>query len=146
MRGRRAAMVERLGGAPGWFVVASAVLAVLWFPARLFLDGDDPVVTVIARSGLYGAVWAMMLPVIEWCDRNVTRRRIRRANDHETSATPGHVRRGALVGLAVGVPFYGGLLVFCLITGRSWSYTAIYGVILVAVVAVAVARLQRSRP
>lgn len=135
-------MVEALGGTPGRFVVASMTLAILWFPARLLLD-DGPLDLIIARSGLYGAAWAVMVPVFEWINRHASSRRTGRAN-RRTVVGRAYARRGALVGLGVGVPFYGGLLAFCLGTGRSWSYTVSFGVILVIVVLIAVARSRRG--
>jgi hypothetical protein len=130
----------RLGAAPGRFVVISVILAVVWFPIRLYLDRGDPLAAIIALSGLYGAVWSLMLPVFEWTSRKT-------ANQPrpEIDEDPRRVRRGALVGLGLGVPFYGALLLLCLVTGRSLVYTLGFAVILAGVVAVAVARLATGR-
>jgi hypothetical protein len=48
-----------------------------------------------------------------------------------------------LVGAGVGVPFFGGLILLCLTTGRSWGYTVIFSVVL-AVMAAAVAKSLRG--
>jgi hypothetical protein len=48
------------------------------------------------------------------------------------------------VGLGVGVPCYGALLVLCLTTGRSWVYVAAFAAVLVAVVAVGLHRLRAA--
>ncbi|MEU4692413.1 hypothetical protein [Actinoplanes sp. NPDC023714] len=129
---RGAALVRAWGGTPGWFTVASLLLALVWFPFRLFLDGGDPLALVVARAALYGVIWALMIPVFAWLNG---RRKPRPASLVD--------RRGALVGLGVGVPYYGGLILLCLITGRSWVYTISFGLVLAAIVTLAVRGLRK---
>jgi hypothetical protein len=131
---RRAAVIDRLGGAPGRFVVASIMLSAVWFLFRLYLDRGDPIAAIIALSGLYGALWAALIPVFERFSSRGSLRRADRAGR----------RRGAYVGLAAGVPYYGALLALCLTTGRFWLLTAAFAGILVAVVVTAVRRLITS--
>jgi hypothetical protein len=136
LENRRAAWVERLGGPPGRYAVAAVTLALIWLQFRLYLDRGDPTELIIARSALYGAVWALMLPLFEWFNRR-TLPGARKPRPHTPQAT----RRGALIGLAVGGPFYTALLVFALFTVGGWLYPVSFAVILGAVVAIAVARL-----
>ena len=130
---RRTTLLDRLGGAPGRYVVASIVLSAVWFLFRLYLDRGDPIAAIVVLSALYGAVWAALIPVFERFNSKVSPRRAGRPERH----------RGAYVGLAAGVPYYGALLVLCLTTGRYWLYTAAFAGILAAVVVLAVRRLIR---
>lgn len=133
-------LVEKLGGPPGRYAVASVTLTLIWFAMRLFLDRGDPVSLIFARAGLYGAVWALMLPLFDWLNRKALP-----ADRRPLPLTAEQNRRGALLGLAVGGPFYAGMLVFSLVTGRAWVYPVSFGIILAVVVVIAGARL-RSRP
>lgn len=143
---RREQMLERLGGPPGVYVVACVVLAALWFPFRLLLDEGDPVARIIAASALHGAVWALIPLAGEWGLR------IRRKFSGTPAAFPSTpaqerrewARRGAIVGLAVGVPFFTALITLCLLTGRSWVYTTSFVVILVVTAGIAVRSLRRA--
>jgi hypothetical protein len=139
---RHAALVREWGGAPGWFAVTSVVLSILWFPFRLLLDHGDPLASIVAATGLNGAIWAAMLPAFAWLNKKALPRP---ANPAELPApvNEAYRRRGALVGLGVGVPFYGGLLLFCLINGGLWPYPIIFGLVLAGIVIVAVTRLRR---
>ncbi|MBG0565841.1 hypothetical protein [Actinoplanes aureus] len=136
LESRRISLMERLGGPPGRFAVLSVVLGLFWFPVRLYLDQGEPIAQSVALSGLYGGLWALLVPAIAWVDRKAQNRPAGTEPDD-----PAWVRRGAIIGLAVGVPFYGALLVFCLVTGLSLAYPVLMGTILAAIVAIAVTRL-----
>jgi hypothetical protein len=122
------------------------VLAVMWFPFRLLLDKGDPVAHIIATSALQGAMWALIPLAGEWGLR------VRRRDGGPTDAVPSTIprqhraraRRGAIVGLGIGVPFFSALITLCLITGRSWVYTTSFGVILFVTVAIATKSVRRS--
>ncbi|MEU4622090.1 hypothetical protein AB0G04_19270 [Actinoplanes sp. NPDC023801] len=143
---RRDAMLDRLGGPPGVYVVACVVLAVVWFPFRLLLDRGDPIPRIIAASALNGALWPLIPIAGEWGLR--LRRKIAGSADAVPSTpTPGYrawARRGAIVGLAVGMPSFGALIALCLITGRSWAYTTSFAVILVVIVAISAKSMRKS--
>ncbi len=142
---RRDALLDQLGGPPGRYAVVCVVLTVLWFPFRLLLDKGDPITMIIVNSGLHGAVWALLPPALEW-GRRLRRRAVGLVN--LPSATPAEhrawARRGAMVGLGVGVPFYSTLIALCLIADRSGLYTTSFIVIMLAMVAVAIGSLRRS--
>lgn len=143
---RRDALLERLGGPPGRYAVLCVVLAVLWFPFRLLLDKGDPIALIVVSSGLHGVMWALLTLAVEWGQR--MRRGAVGPGDNPSSVTAvehrAWARRGAIVGLGVSVPFYGTLIALCLITDRSWAYTASFGVIMLAMIAVAISSLRHS--
>ena len=146
MASRRDAMLDRLGGPPGVYVVACVVLAVMWFPFRLLLDKGDSIARIIAASALNGALWSLIPIAGEWGLR--LRRKIAgSAAAVPSTTTPGSrawARRGAFVGLVVGIPFFGALIVLCLITGRSWVYTTSFAVILMVIVAISAKSVRDS--
>lgn len=125
--------------------MAALVLSVVWFPLRLLvMDRGDPIALVVAASSLTGSLWAFSLPVLEWAQHRrlpgadaADRRGLVPATDYRA-----WIRRGALTGLAVGVPFYGALIAMCLITGRTTVYTVAFGLILFGIVAVAIWNLR----
>lgn len=142
---RRDALLDQLGGPPGRYAVVCVVLTVMWFPFRLLLDKGDPITMIIASSGLHGAMWALLPLALEW-GRRLRREAVGPVN--LPSRTPAEhrawARRGAMVGLGVGVPFYCTLIALCLITDRSGLYTTSFMVIMLAVVTVAIRSLRRS--
>ena len=143
---RRDAQLDRLGGPPGRYTVLCVVLSVLWFPFRLLLDRGEPIALIIADSGLHGVVWALMALAIEWGQR-VRGKTVGPGDNLPSTITAQRrawARRGAIVGLGVGVPFYSALITLCLITGRSWWYTTSFSLIMLAIVAVALRSRRRS--
>ncbi|MEU4426502.1 hypothetical protein AB0F81_38260 [Actinoplanes sp. NPDC024001] len=127
----------RLGGPPARFAVLSVLMGLAWFPFRLYLDRGDPIPLIIAVSALYGVIWALLIPFISWSSRKTNNQPpLARPDD------PAYVRRGALTGLAIGVPYYGALLILCLLTGRFWLYPVAFATTLAIIVVIAVARLR----
>lgn len=145
-RRRVDALLEALGALPGPFAAMCVAMAVLWFPFRLYLDRGDPLAAIVAASGLHGVVWAVLWLVLGWGHRRMQRT----AAADDDAPPPGaserraRARRGAAVGLGVGVPFFGALIALCLITGRSPVYTASFAVVLVVIGAVAMRGLRRT--
>ena len=137
---RRDSMVDRLGGAPGRYAVLSVVFALAWFPVRLLLDRGDPLAAIIITAGLYGVVWAFVWPLFAVLNRHSGSQRPTGSID-ETDR-PAWIRRGALLGLTVGVPFHSALLVLCLTSAASWLSAGVFGVVAVAIAAIAVRRLR----
>ncbi|WP_229068875.1 hypothetical protein [Actinoplanes sp. DH11] len=139
------ALLNRLGGPPGPYAAVCVVMAVAWFPFRLLLDRGDPVAESIAASGLQGALWALMWLALGWGQR--IHRKASGATDDVpplgAAARLARARRGAVVGLGVGVPFFGGLVVLSVSTGREWAYAISFAVVLAVIFAVA-ARSLRS--
>jgi hypothetical protein len=139
MAARRDAVLHRLGGPPGPYAVVSVVMALLWFPIRLVLDRDEPIAEIIVASGLSGAIWALMWLILGWGQQ-----RRRRADGSMGEPAPltasqrrVRARRGAIVGMGVGLPFFGSLIVYSLETGRSPGYPATFAVVLLIMTAVA---------
>jgi protein-S-isoprenylcysteine O-methyltransferase Ste14 len=135
---RRQRMVERLGGAPGRHAVASVALALMWFPFRLWIDHGDPIAHIAVLSGLYGTFWALMIPAFEWMQR--------RNAPAPAPAPPSRqwVRRGAFIGLAVGVPFQLALITVGVATGVQLGTVVLCAIALVSLVVVALVRLRRA--
>ena len=77
-------------------------------PFRLLLDKGDPIALITVNSGLYGVVWALMTLAIDWGQR--IRAKAAGSIHSRAAATTAErrawARRGAIVGLGVGVPFY----------------------------------------
>jgi hypothetical protein len=149
----RQVLLHRLGGPPGGYAVATVVLAALWFPFRLWLDRGEPLGEIVAASGLSGAVWALFAPAVEWMQRHGVGRARRAetsppaADGPDASALPmdrAWRRRGAHVGLAVGVPFFGGLGLACLRMGVETAYAVSFGMLLFVVVAIAVRSVRST--
>ena len=144
---RRDALLNQLGGPPGRYAVLCVVIAVLWLPFELLLDKGDPIATIITSSGLKGAIWALMPLAIE------RGQRARRGAAGTIGATPSIVPaggrayawRGVIVGLGTGVPFFGALIVLCLITGQSPGYTVSFVVVLLIMAAVAMRSLRKTQ-
>jgi hypothetical protein len=105
---------DRLGGPPGRYAVAAVALIAFWFPLRLWLDHGDPILGILADSGLYGAIWGLFPWLIDKVNKQG--RRVLTAADR---------RRGIIVGLAVGVPVFGAFLALCLTTGR-WVHAGLF--------------------
>jgi hypothetical protein len=144
---RRDALLNQLGGPPGQYAVLCVVFAVLWFPFELLLDKGDPLATIITSSGLKGAIWALMPLAIE---RGQRARRGAAGNigDSPSIASAGgraYARRGVIVGLGTGVPFFGALVVLCLITSQSPGYTVSFVVALLIMAVVAVRSLRKNQ-
>ncbi len=138
---RRITLVRWLGAEPGPFAVTSVVLALAWFPFRLYLDRGDPLSSIVASSGLSGAVWALIPPALDWLNRRLP---LRKTSSVAEAERPAWIRRGARLGLAVGVPFHCALLVLCLSTGQSRSYPVAFGIVAAAIAAIAVIRLRST--
>jgi hypothetical protein len=85
-------------------------------------------------------VWAFALPLLDVLNRHVGPQRPTGSID-ETDR-PAWIRRGALLGLTVGVPFHSALLVLCLTSGASWLSAGVFGVVVVAIAVIAVRRLR----
>ncbi|MEV4349812.1 hypothetical protein AB0J83_35585 [Actinoplanes sp. NPDC049596] len=134
---RRPAYLEALGAQPGPFAVSSIVLGLLWFPFRLWVDHGDPVAHIAVLSGLYGSVWSLIIPGGEWLQQ-------RRGRAEASPAPPADRRRGALVGLAVGVPFQAVLIAVGLATGVQLGTVVLCAIILAGIVAVSVVRLRSA--
>ena len=144
---RLEALVDRLGGAPGRYVVSSVILTVLWFPFRLILDRGDPTAAIVAYSALHGMLWGLFPSGAEWMQRRAHGRAGDSARHIDTRTEADRrawLRRGAFVGLGVGVPFFGALLTLCMSTGRSWAYTLSFALGLLVVVAVALRNLRKT--
>ncbi|MEV4280927.1 hypothetical protein [Actinoplanes xinjiangensis] len=143
------ALLDAIGAPPAPYAALSAVMAASWFPFRLLLfDRGDPVAEIIAASGMSGALWALMWPALDWAQRVYPRA----GGTVDDPPQSGHserrmpTRRGAIVGLGIGVPFFGGLIMLCLSTGRSWGYVAFFTIALMCLVAVATRNLRRDTP
>lgn len=145
---RREALLGRLGGPPGPYAAVCVVLAVMWFPFRLLLDRGDPVAESIAGSGLQGAMVALMSLAFTWAQRMTAAAPGSTGNPLPLTAAERSVRarRGAIVGLGIGVPFFGGLIALCLGTGLSLAYAISFGVVLVVMTMVAIRNLRRRPP
>ncbi|WP_127551504.1 hypothetical protein [Actinoplanes sp. OR16] len=128
---RRSRIAARLGAEPGTYAVASVVITVVAFAVRLFLDRGDPIAEIAAGAGLNGAIWALFPAATS---------RLSRTASPPCSAA--HRRRGALVGLGVGVPFYAALILLCVSTGREWPYTAFFATAMLGIIALASVRLR----
>ena len=137
---RLAALTDRLGDTLGRYAVAAVVLTLMGLPIRFWVQHGDPVVHIVALSGLNGTIYALMVPAAVWWTRRQARR--------EGAAQRPHLRvdkvRGAWIGLAVGVPFFLGFIVFCLMTERPAGYPGAFAVGLVAIVVVAVRNLRHA--
>ncbi|MEU4559375.1 hypothetical protein AB0F72_13390 [Actinoplanes sp. NPDC023936] len=122
--------LDRFGGPPGPYAVVCVVMAVIWFLVGLLLDRDDGLTMIVVDSGGRGVVWALLWLALGWARR-------RRTGSGGPSlptaaARRKYARRGAVIGLGVGVPFFGGLIALCVGTGQSWGYVVIFAVVLVA--------------
>lgn len=146
MSDRRDGMLNRLGAQPARYAVACVMLSVLWFPIRLAFDHGDPIALIVAASGLYGTIWALIPLAIEWVHR--VRLRFRGSGRDLVETAPmeprAWARRGAIVSLGVSVPFFGALIALCLITDRSPVYPVWFGLVLLVIVAAAVRSLRRG--
>ncbi|BAL88201.1 hypothetical protein AMIS_29810 [Actinoplanes missouriensis 431] len=135
--------LDRFGGPPGPYAVVCVVMAVIWFLVSLPFDRDDGMAVMVVDSGGRGAVWAPLWLALGWAHR---RRTGAGGPSFPTAAARRrHARRGAVIGLGVGVPFFGGLIALCLGTGQSSGYVVIFAVVLVVMAVLAVrAWLPRS--
>ncbi len=136
---RSSVIRHRLGAQPGPYVVTAVVIAAVALPFRLWLDRGDPLPRIIALSALTGATYALVFFVVD----AVARRR--RRDDPADRPGAAAVRQGSLVGLVAGVPYFGGLVAMCLATDRVPLYPISFGLVLIAVVALAVRNLRRAR-
>jgi hypothetical protein len=132
--------VDRAGGAPGRYAVSSVVFALAWFPLRLYLDRGDPLAAIIITSGLYGVVWAFAPPLLDVLNRHFGPQRP--TGSIAEADRPAWIRRGALLGLTVGVPFHSALLVLCLTSAASRLSAGVFGVVVVAIAVISVRRLR----
>lgn len=144
-RSRRDALLVGIGGQPAPYAALSVVMAAWWFPFRLLLlDKGDPIAEIIVASGLSGTLWALIWPALDWGQRVYPRTGrpvddLPQLTDAERRA---RARRGAIVGSGIGVPFFGGLIILCLGTGRSWGYVTIFTIALIVIAAVAARTLR----
>ena len=143
-RGRR--LVDRFGDQPGPYAVAAVALTLLWLPARLWFDRGDPLGAIIALSGLYGAVWAGLPLASDWAMTRRARKDTAAGRERRLppESTPASARRGALVGLVVGVPFASGFALFSLLTGRWPGYPILFAAVGAGIVLAAVRRLRHA--
>ncbi|MCY1139407.1 hypothetical protein OWR29_15515 [Actinoplanes sp. Pm04-4] len=100
-------------------------LIAFWFPLRLWLDHGDPILAILANSGLYGAIWGLFPWLIDKVNKQGRR-----------ALTTADRRRGITIGLAVGVPVFGAFLALCLATGR-WVHAGLFALTLAGLVAAA---------
>lgn len=142
---RRETLLGRLGGPPGPYAAVCVVLAVMLFPFRLLLDRGDPIAESIVSSGLQGAMFALMSLAFTWVQRMTAAAPGSAGDPPPLTAAERSVRarRGAFVGLGIGVPFFGGLIALCLSTGLSHAYAMSFGVVLAVMAMVAVRNLRR---
>jgi hypothetical protein len=112
--------------------VICVVLAVLWLPFRAWFDRGEPVAEIIAASGLQGLLTALTAVAIGAMQKQRNRRDLPSPTPAQSRTS---ARRGAIVGLGVGVPFFGGLALLCLTTGRSLGYTVVFSVALAGIAA-----------
>jgi hypothetical protein len=125
-------MLDRLGGPPGRYVAAAIAVSLVAFPMKaLFTDRGDPLGDLVTNSALQGVVWALGVLAAE----ALLRGRGRTSREYR--------RRGARVGLAVGVPFLAALAGYAAVVGRP-LFAALFGVALTGVVTVAVVQLRRA--
>ncbi|MDI6099295.1 hypothetical protein QLQ12_11895 [Actinoplanes sp. NEAU-A12] len=145
---RRKALLGRLGGPPGPYAAVCVVLAVMVFPFRLLLDRGDPITESIAGSGLQGAMFALMSLAFTWAQRMTAAAPGSTGNPPPLTAADRSVRdrRGAIVGLGIGVPFFGGLIALCLSTGLPHAYAISFGVVLAVMAMIAIRNLHRRPP
>ncbi len=130
-------------GAPARYAVLAAALSLLWFPIRFWaLDRGDPLSEVIAGAAFSGAIWALF----PWLNR-LSRPRGQRPSDGPADLDPreslARARRGALVGMAVGALYFGGLIAMSLLAGRP-LYAATFAVILLLMGVAAAVSLRRA--
>ena len=147
-RRRGGALLDRLGGPPGPYATACVVLAVIFFLFGLLLDRGDPIAEITADSGLRGALWALMWLALGWLHLNYPRAGgpVGGPSPLTASARRERARRGAIVGLGIGVPFFVGLILLCLRTGQSLGYVTIFTILLTVMAAVAARSLRSSTP
>jgi len=141
------APLDPLGGTLGRYVIISVALSVLWFPFRLWLDRGDPLAAIIAASGLSGAMYALMVCAALWPQQRRLRKAARSAGHPDTGRATdrrAESRRGGVLGLSVGVPFFCALIVLCVSTGRSWVYSISFTVVTFTLAAVAIRNLRRN--
>jgi hypothetical protein len=141
---RLAGVLSHLGGPVGRFAVICVVFTVLWLPFRSWFDRGDPIAEIVAASGLQGTIAAVTAVAIGAMQKQRERRGAApRLPLSALAPRRAPARRGAFVGAGVGLPFFGGLILLCLTTGRSWGYTVVFSVVL-AVMAAAVAKSLRG--
>jgi hypothetical protein len=126
---------SRLGAQPGPFVVTSVVIGVLLFPLVRWRESGDPLSSTLILSAFYGAFWAFAHFLAFSLRRLVT--------DPGSKPPAAPIRRGAIVGLAVGVPWFGGLVAFCLAIGE-WGDSVYFAVPLLVVVVHGIIRLRQA--
>ena len=148
-RSLQKALLDGIGGPPAPYAALSVVMAAFWFPFRLLLlDRGDPIAEIIVASGMSGTLYALMWPALDWAQRVYPRTggAVHDYPEPSDSQRRMQTRRGALVSLGIGVPFFGGLVILCLSTGRSWGYVTIFTIALIFIVAVAIRNLHRNTP
>jgi hypothetical protein len=144
---RRNALLNKLGGPPGRYAVLCVVLSVLWLPFELLLENGDPIATIITGSGLKGAIWALVPVAVERGQRAQRRAAGTIGDPPSIAAADGraHAWRGMIVGLGTGVPFFGALIVLCLITSQWPGYAVCFVAVLLAIAVVAMRSLKKSQ-
>ena len=102
----------------------------------------------IAGSGLHGAMFALMSLAFTSAQRMTALPSETTGNPPPLTAAERSVwsRRGPIVGLGIGAPFFGGLIALCLSAGLSHAYAISFGVALVVMTMVAIRNLRRRPP
>ncbi|MCZ7425065.1 hypothetical protein O7607_04910 [Micromonospora sp. WMMA1949] len=152
-------------GAPGPYVLAMVCATLGWLPMRIWEEWRGSWLRAVVEAGISGVIWGVFLlfTLNRWGRAPRAAERERAAAWRRTEAAlrqgdppadeagraaltdylPG-VRRGALLGAAVGAVELGGLAVLAVRTGW-WGAAIGFGVVLVVVLGVAVRTLRRER-
>ncbi|GAA3741611.1 hypothetical protein [Micromonospora maritima] len=152
-------------GPPGSYAVSMLVATLVWLPLKLWEGRHGSPLLAIVRAGLFGVVWGTVFPFLlsfvvkprnpaeaEWTAgwrRTATalRRGQPPADEAERAAVTDNlpaVRRGALIGPAVGIPLFAALIGVALHVGRTAS-ALWFAAVLAAVLVVAVLTGRRER-
>ncbi len=138
---RRVAFLRSLGAQPGPYVVTAAAIAVVAFSFHVWRGAGDPLTLRIAASGLTGALYGLIPLVLDLVPRRAP---IGGVADQPGPGWSPDRRRGAVVGLGIGVPLFGGLLGLSLATGQTPLYPVSFAVIVIGIVAAAAWNLRRT--
>ncbi|SCE98078.1 hypothetical protein GA0070215_105161 [Micromonospora marina] len=143
--------------------MATVIAGLLWLPVRLWEERDGPVQVAVVEAGLNAVIWGFFFFVLvrvgkprpaeaeraaAWATTETALRRGAPPADEAGRAAVADnlpaVRRGALFGAAGGVLLLGPLIVLAIRAG--WEVAAVgFGIVLVAILAVAVRTGRRER-